>query len=260
MTTPVFELRNLDYYFDNKHVLENINIKINKGEFLAIVGPNGAGKSTLLKVILGLLSIQKGEIIVEGKPFKGNKSSLKISYVSQKASAFNAGFPASVKEVVLSGLTKTKKIFQRFNKSDYQKVKKVLERLNISHLINKNIAELSGGQQQRVLIARALISNPSVLVLDEPTNGIDAKHVSEFYDTLDKLKKQGITIILVTHDIGVVADTATEVACLNKHLHFHGSTEAFKSLDEVEISKIYGHPIQFVDHQHNRTCCNEGNE
>ncbi|MCG2500042.1 metal ABC transporter ATP-binding protein [Staphylococcus epidermidis] len=260
MTTPVFELRNLDYYFDNKHVLENINIKINKGEFLAIVGPNGAGKSTLLKVILGLLPIQKGEIIVEGKPLKGNKSSLKISYVSQKASAFNAGFPASVKEVVLSGLTKTKKIFQRFNKSDYQKVKKVLERLNISHLITKNIAELSGGQQQRVLIARALISNPSVLVLDEPTNGIDAKHVSEFYDTLDKLKKQGITIILVTHDIGVVADTATEVACLNKHLHFHGSTEAFKSLDEVEISKIYGHPIQFVDHQHNRTCCNEGNE
>ena len=237
MTTPVFELRNLDYYFDNKHVLENINIKINQGEFLAIVGPNGAGKSTLLKVILGLLPIQKGEIIVDGKPFKGNKSSLKISYVSQKASAFNAGFPASVKEVVLSGLTKTKKLFQRFN-----------------------IPELSGGQQQRVLIARALISDPSVLVLDEPTNGIDAKHVSKFYDTLDKLKKQGITIILVTHDIGVVADTATEVACLNKHLHFHGSTEAFKSLDEVEISKIYGHPIQFVDHQHNRTCCNEGNE
>ena len=107
-----FELRNLDYYFDNKHVLENINIKINQGEFLAIVGPNGAGKSTLLKVILGLLPIQKGEIIVDGKPFKGNKSSLKISYVSQKASAFNAGFPASVKEVVLSGLTKTKNYFK----------------------------------------------------------------------------------------------------------------------------------------------------
>ena len=191
MTTPVFELRNLDYYFDNKHVLENINIKINKGEFLAIVGPNGAGKSTLLKVILGLLPIQKGEIIVEGKPFKSNKSSLKISYVSQKASAFNAGFPASVKEVVLSGLTKTKKYFKDSIKVII-KSQKVLERLNISHLINKNIAELSGGQQQRVLIARALISNPSVLVLDEPTNGIDAKHVSEFYDTLDKLKSRGL--------------------------------------------------------------------
>ena len=172
----------------------------------------------------------------------------------------NAWFPASLKDVVLSGLTKTKRLFQRFNKEDNKKVEQVLKKLNIAHLINKNIAELSGGQQQRVLIARALISNPSVLVLDEPTNGIDAKHVSEFYATLDTLKKEGITIILVTHDIGVVADTATEVACLNKHLHFHGTTEDFKSLDEVEISKIYGHPIQFVDHQHNRDCCNENVE
>ncbi|PNZ66704.1 metal ABC transporter ATP-binding protein [Staphylococcus croceilyticus] len=256
MSQPVFELKNIDYFFDNKQVLENINIKINKGDFLAIVGPNGAGKSTLLKVILGLLPLQNGEIFIDGKSYKKNiQSALKISYVSQKANAFRAGFPASVHEVVLSGLTKTKKLFQRFNKVDEKLVEDVLRRLNIHHLIDKNIAELSGGQQQRILIARALISNPSVLILDEPTNGIDAKHVSEFYETLERLKHEGITIILVTHDIGVVADTATKVACLNKHLHFHGSTEEFKSLDEVEISKIYGHPVKFVDHQHNRTCC-----
>ena len=201
MTTPVFELRNLDYYFDNKHVLENINIKINKGEFLAIVGPNGAGKSTLLKVILGLLPIQKGEIIVEGKPFKGNKSSLKISYVSQKASAFNAGFPASVKEVVLSGLTKTKKIFQRFNKSDFQKVKKVLERLNISHLINKNIAELSGGQQQRVAIMRALMNHPKIVLADEPTASLDASRAQEVVEMIRKQIKDNQMIgIMITHD------------------------------------------------------------
>lgn len=256
MNQPVFELKNIDYYFDNKQVLENINIRINRGDFLAIVGPNGAGKSTLLKVILGLLPLQRGEIYIDGKSYKKNtQSALKISYVSQKANAFTAGFPAGVKEVVLSGLTKTKRIFQWFNKNDEQQVDNVLHRLNIHHLKNKNIAELSGGQQQRVLIARALISNPSVLVLDEPTNGIDAKHVNEFYATLQHLKEEGITIILVTHDIGVVVDTATKVACLNKHLHFHGSTEEFKSLDEVEISKIYGHPIKFVDHQHNRSCC-----
>ncbi len=256
MSQPVFELKNIDYFFDNKQVIENINIKINKGDFLAIVGPNGAGKSTLLKVILGLLPLQNGEIYIDGKSYKKNtQSALKISYVSQKANAFRAGFPASVREVVLSGLTKTKKLFQRFNKEDEKLVEDVLRRLNIHHLIDKNIAELSGGQQQRILIARALISNPSVLILDEPTNGIDAKHVSEFYETLERLKHEGITIILVTHDIGVVADTATKVACLNKHLHFHGSTEEFKSLDEVEISKIYGHPVKFVDHQHNRSCC-----
>ena len=253
MTTPVFELKDIDYYFDNKQVLENINIKINRGEFIAIVGPNGAGKSTLLKIILGLLPIQKGQIYVDGKDYNGKQSLLKISYVSQKAQAFKAGFPASVKEVVISGLTKRKRLFQWFNKKDERKVEIVLKRLNIKHLIDKNIAELSGGQQQRVLIARALISEPSVL--DEPTSGIDAKHVSELYETLERLKNEGVTIILVTHDIGVVADTATEVACLNKHLHFHGTTEAFKSLDDIEISKIYGHPIQFVDHQHSRECC-----
>ncbi|MBO1197952.1 metal ABC transporter ATP-binding protein [Staphylococcus simiae] len=252
---PVFELKNVNYHYDDKQVLENINIKINKGEFLAIVGPNGAGKSTLLKLILGLLPLQNGEIYVDGINYKNKKSSIKLSYVSQKANAFNSGFPASVKEVVLSGLTKTKKLFQKFNRQDINKVEQVLHRLNIANLMNKNIAELSGGQQQRVMIARALISEPTVLVLDEPTNGIDAKHVNEFYDTLEQLKQEGITIILVTHDIGVVADTATEVACLNKHLHFHGTTEDFKSLDEVEISKIYGHPVRFVDHQHNRECC-----
>ncbi|MDF0341386.1 metal ABC transporter ATP-binding protein, partial [Staphylococcus pseudintermedius] len=99
------------------------------------------------------------------------------------------------------------------------------------------------------------VSDPAVLVLDEPTNGIDAKHVGEFYETLNHLKQEGVTIILVTHDIGVVADTATDVACLNKHLHFHGAVSEFKSLDEVEISKIYGHPIKFVDHKHDRDCC-----
>ncbi|PNZ81071.1 zinc ABC transporter ATP-binding protein [Staphylococcus microti] len=255
MMQPVFELKDIDFYFENKKVLENINIRINKGEFLAIVGPNGAGKSTLLKLILGLLPIQKGEIFVDGIAYHKSLTSDKISYVSQKASAVTAGFPATVNEVILSGLTRQKRLFRWFNKQDQQKVDQVLERLNISHLKNKNIAELSGGQQQRVLIARALVSNPTVLILDEPTNGIDAKHVGEFYNTLDSLKKEGVTIILVTHDIGVVADTATEVACINKHLHFHGTAHEFKSLDEVEISKIYGHPIKFVDHKHDRDCC-----
>lgn len=255
MEQPVFELKNIDFYFDNKKVLENINIKINKGDFLAIVGPNGAGKSTLLKLILGLLPIQQGDIFIDGASYHKKLTTDKISYVSQKASSVTAGFPATVKEVILSGLTRKKRLFRWFNREDHHKVDRVLERLNITALKDKNVSELSGGQQQRVLIARALVSDPSVLILDEPTNGIDAKHVGEFYETLDHLKHEGVTIILVTHDIGVVADTATEVACLNKHLHFHGSTNEFKSLDEVEISKIYGHPIKFVDHQHDRACC-----
>ncbi|MGV3244048.1 metal ABC transporter ATP-binding protein [Staphylococcus sp. 11261D007BR] len=255
MAQPIFELKNIDFFYNHKKVLENINIKINKGEFLAIVGPNGAGKSTILKLMLGLLNIQNGEILVEGETFNKKTSSDKISYVSQKAASVTAGFPATVKEVVISGLTRKKSLLRWFNHNDEDKVDAVLKRLNILNLKNRNIASLSGGQQQRVLIARALVSNPSVLILDEPTNGIDAKHVGEFYQTLSHLKNEGVTIILVTHDIGVVADTATKVACLNKHLHFHGTTTEFKSLDEVEISKIYGHPIKFVDHKHDRECC-----
>ncbi|MDT3993489.1 metal ABC transporter ATP-binding protein, partial [Mammaliicoccus fleurettii] len=181
----------------------------------------------------------------------------KISYVSQKSNAFSSGFPATVKEVVMSGLTKNKGLFKWFNNEDAKKVDEILERLNIIELKNENIAQLSGGQQQRTFIARALISKPSILILDEPTVGIDARHVSEFYQLLTQLKQEGITIILVTHDIGVVADTASKVACLNQHIHFHGTSESFKSLDEVSISKIYGHPVQFVDHQHDRDCCAE---
>ncbi|HCT0498466.1 TPA: metal ABC transporter ATP-binding protein [Staphylococcus pseudintermedius] len=255
MSQPVFELKNIDFFYEHKKVLENINIRIHHGQFLAIVGPNGAGKSTLLKLILGILPIQKGEIYIDGESYNKKLTTDKISYVSQKASSVTAGFPATVKEVVLSGLTRRKKLFKWFSKEDDHKVDQVLERLNISTLKHKNIAQLSGGQQQRVLIARALVSDPAVLVLDEPTNGIDAKHVGEFYETLNHLKQEGVTIILVTHDIGVVADTATDVACLNKHLHFHGAVNEFKSLDEVEISKIYGHPIKFVDHKHDRDCC-----
>ncbi|MDC4448771.1 metal ABC transporter ATP-binding protein, partial [Acinetobacter baumannii] len=153
--------------------------------------------------------IQKGEIYIDGESYNKKLTTDKISYVSQKASSDTAGFPATVKEVVLSGLTRRKKLFKWFSKEDDHKVDQVLERLNISTLKHKNIAQLSGGQQQRVLIARALVSDPAVLVLDEPTNGIDAKHVGEFYETLNHLKQEGVTIILVTHDIGVVADTAT---------------------------------------------------
>ena len=252
---PIFEIKHVSYQYPDKNALNDINFSITKGEFLAIVGPNGSGKSTLLKLILGLLPLQKGDILVNGTSIKKINNQKGIGYVSQKANRAANGFPATVKEVVRSGLVQVKPIFKRFNKQDEQKVDQILERLNIEHIKDKNISALSGGQQQRVFIARALISDPSVLVLDEPTVGIDAKHVASFYELLADLKAEGITILLVTHDIGVVADTATKVACLNEHLHFHGTIHDFKSLDEVEISKIYGHPIKFVNHDHDRECC-----
>ncbi|MGO1922559.1 MAG: metal ABC transporter ATP-binding protein [Jeotgalicoccus sp.] len=259
MAVPVFEIKDVTYEYKDKleatPALQNISFLINQGEFLAIVGPNGSGKSTLLKLILGVYKLQQGNILINGKTRKSFNAWQEIGYVSQKAAAHAKGFPATVKEVVLSGLTKEKGLFKRFNKKDNEQLDKTLKLLDIEHIKNQNVSNLSGGQAQRVFIARALINEPSILVLDEPTEGIDSKHVKDFYNVLLKLKKQNVTILLVTHDIGVVVDNADKVACLNEHLHFHGTNTEFQNLGEAELSKIYGFPLQLVSHNHQRECC-----
>lgn len=259
MTHPVFEIKNLSYTYKDKleqtPALKNVNLEIDKGDFVALVGPNGSGKTTLIKLILGVLKAQQGEIYINGKKSRKYAAWNEIGYVSQKSNSFQKGFPATVSEVILSGLTKGKGLFKRFNKEDKKKLLDVLDLLDISDLKDKNISLLSGGQTQRVFIARALINNPTILVLDEPTVGIDTKHVKEFYEVLFKLKQEHVTILLVTHDIGVVVDHADEVACLNEHLHFHGTNQEFKHLGEAELSKIYGFPLQLVSHDHDRECC-----
>lgn len=259
MAVPVFEIKDVTYEYKDKleatPALQSISFSINQGEFLAIVGPNGSGKSTLLKLILGVYKLQQGNILINGKTRKSFNAWQEIGYVSQKAAAHAKGFPATVKEVVLSGLTKEKGLFKRFNKKDNEQLDKTLKLLDIEHIKNQNVSNLSGGQAQRVFIARALINEPSILVLDEPTEGIDSRHVKDFYNVLFKLKKQNVTILLVTHDIGVVVDNADKVACLNEHLHFHGTNTEFQNLGEAELSKIYGFPLQLVSHNHQRECC-----
>lgn len=259
MTVPVFEIKDVTYEYKDKleatPALQHISFSIHQGEFLAIVGPNGSGKSTLLKLILGVYKLQQGNILINGKSRKSFNAWQEIGYVSQKAAAHAKGFPATVEEVVLSGLTKEKGLFKRFNKKDNKQLDKTLKLLDIKHIKHQNVSNLSGGQAQRVFIARALINEPSILVLDEPTEGIDSKHVKDFYNVLLKLKEQEVTILLVTHDIGVVVDNADKVACLNEHLHFHGTNKEFQNLGEAELSKIYGFPLQLVSHNHQRECC-----
>ena len=176
----------------------------------------------------------------------------KIGFVSQKANSFNTGFPATVFEVVQSGLTKKIGLFKFQSKEDKQKVKKRIESVGMLAYQNRNIGELSGGQQQRVFIARSLVVEPELLILDEPTVGVDAENVHQFYEMLGDLnKKLGITLILVTHDIGTVTDKVTHVACLNKNLHFHGNTEEYKQFNEEELSSFYGHDVQcYYTHNH----------
>jgi zinc transport system ATP-binding protein len=251
MEHMIIDIKGLTFRYETDVVLDNINLSIPEGAFLAIVGPNGSGKSTLLKLILGLLKLQKGEITIFGEDINRYKGWENIGYVSQKANSFNTGFPATVFEVVASGLTKKLGLFRFMKKEDKDQVLQALEAVGMLHFKNRNVGELSGGQQQRVFIARALVSSPKILILDEPTVGVDAQNVDTFYQMLEDLNKnRNITLLLVTHDIGTISDKVTTVACLNKHLHFHGETKEFEKLRENGLGEFYGHDVHLLSHYH----------
>ena len=247
----ILEIEGLTFRYEDRNVLEDINLQVPKGAFLGLVGPNGSGKSTLLKCLLGVLKPKQGSIRLFGVDSKKFKEWNKVGYVSQKANSFNSGFPATVFEVVSMGLVSKKGLFRFFTKNDKEKVEKAIADVGMSEFQGRNIGELSGGQQQRVFIARALVSDPELLILDEPTVGIDVKNVESFYEILEDLNKRlGITLILVTHDMGAVTEKVTHVACLNKHLHFHGNVEKFRELEDAEMSVLYGHHVHRLEHEH----------
>ncbi|MGN5649713.1 metal ABC transporter ATP-binding protein [Bacillus sp. Brlt_9] len=247
----ILEIEGLSFRYEDRNVLEDINLQVPKGAFLGLVGPNGSGKSTLLKCLLGVLKPKQGNIRLFGVDSKKFKEWNKVGYVSQKANSFNSGFPATVFEVVSMGLVSKKGLFRFFTKSDKEKVEKAIADVGMSEFQGRNIGELSGGQQQRVFIARALVSDPELLILDEPTVGIDVRNVESFYEILEDLNKRlGITLILVTHDMGAVTEKVTHVACLNQHLHFHGNVETFRELEDAEMSVLYGHHVHRLEHEH----------
>jgi len=247
--TKAVELKNISFHYGNQKVLENVSLTIQKGSFLGLVGPNGSGKSTLIKLMLGLLPSQQGDIWLFGEKALKFKHWEKIGFVSQKANSFNTGFPATVFEVVSMGLYGKIGLFRFLSRENKQQVREAIDQVGMTDFINKNIGELSGGQQQRVFIARALVSEPELLILDEPTVGVDATSVRQFYDMLDHLNKdRGITLIMVTHDIGAMTDHVTDVACLNKTLHFHGNTADFEA--NQDLSTFYGHDVHLLTHNH----------
>ncbi|MBM7660816.1 zinc transport system ATP-binding protein [Bacillus mesophilus] len=246
----IVDIENLSFYYNKQMVLDDISMKIPKGAFIGLVGPNGSGKSTLLKCILGLLHPAEGKIKLFEKPVGKFHDWHKIGYVSQKANSFNTGFPATVFEVVSTGLVSQKGLFKRLNRQDREKIEEAIQAVGMGEHIKKNIGQLSGGQQQRVFIARALVSEPELLILDEPTVGVDAQTVTNFYQMLGSLNKEkNITLLLVTHDVGTITDKVSHVACLNRHLHFHGETSEFSKQKEV-LSEFYGHHVHVLTHDH----------
>lgn len=247
----IVKLENVSFKYDREWIVKDVDLKIETGQFLGLVGPNGSGKSTLIKLMLGLVKPDRGAVRLFGTPLKQYSEWQEIGFVSQKANSFNSGFPATVLEVVKTGLVSRVGAFRFFNKKHKEKALEALRTVEMEEYAHSNIGELSGGQQQRVFIARALVSDPSLLILDEPTVGVDAKHVTEFYDLLARLnKEQGITLLMVSHDIGTITDHATHVVCMNKTVHFHGATEEYKEFSEEDLNQLYGHTVQQLTHNH----------
>ena len=212
MMKEILKVDNLCFDYPDISLLRDVSFTVQKGDFLGIIGANGAGKSTLIKLILGLLKKDAGEI----KLFTD-----KIGYVAQKANSFNTDFPATVREVVMANLYKSVGLFKRYKKSDEEKMKTALARVGMAGYENRMIGKLSGGQQQRVFIARALIAEPELLLMDEPTVGVDAQSVHAIMELAAELNRQGIAIVMTNHD------TPTLVQASNKLLIFceHGNSE-----------------------------------
>jgi len=197
----VITLRDVSFSYENKPVLSGLNFSVKERDFVGLIGSNGAGKTTLLRMIVGLLKPTAGEIRLFGKPVSHYSHWEKIGYVPQKNS-FNPLFPVTVREVVESGLYGRSKLFRRITKADQRKAEDALMAMRIEDLADKRIGMLSGGQQQRVFLARALINNPALLILDEPTVGIDAETQESFFHMIQHMHKHhNITFLMVSHDM-----------------------------------------------------------
>jgi len=236
----------LTFSYGFRPVLEDISLSIRKGDFLAMLGPNGSGKTTLVRLIIGLLKPDRGRIVLFGKPASEFRDWPEIGYVPQKATHFDPLFPASAREVVAMALRSTRGLPRR---GEEDAVRAALALVGMDDHRNRTIGRLSGGQQQRVFIARAIVSRPRILFLDEPTAGVDAGTQEHFYDLLGTLNtREGITIVLVTHDIGIVNKHITKVACLNQRLIYHGTHEEFCRSNAVEAMLAGGHHL--ISHRH----------
>jgi zinc transport system ATP-binding protein len=236
------ELQNVTAgYRQSLPIISDINLKVEEKEFLGIIGPNGGGKTTLLKVMLGLINPTDGKVLIGGKEKNAN---YKIGYVPQYSN-FDKTFPITVNDVVSMGVKANVNL---------NSVETALKKVNLLNKINVQIGHLSGGEQQRVLIARALATDPKILLLDEPTASIDSQTGNSIYELLAELNSDK-TIILVSHDIGAISRAVKKIACMNKKLVYHNSKEITKEmLEETYQCPVdliaHGLPHRVLDHHH----------
>jgi zinc transport system ATP-binding protein len=236
----VIKLEDVHFSYTNVLVLEGVDIIVSEFDFLSIIGPNGGGKTTILKLILGLIEPSKGTVRVFNAP--PQKVRKYLGYLPQHTT-FDFDFPITVQEVVLMGRLGKRGLGKKYTKNDRLICLNALKQVGMHDHKNTDIGRLSGGQRQRVFIARALSTEPRILLLDEPVSSVDTQWQQTFYELLHELNKK-MTIILVTHDISVVSTYIDKIACVNKKLYYHGS----KKEGMHKVSEMYECPVQLITH------------
>ncbi len=248
--SAVLQLEGVSFHYGDLPVLEDVSLAVEPGDFLGLIGPNGSGKTTLLWVMLGLLTPTAGRVRLFGTAPAAFREWRRLGYVPQKTS-IDPALPATVEEVVATGLVATRPLggVRGAGAAGRARVRDALVRVGMEAHAPARIGALSAGQQQRALIARALVSDPELLVLDEPTGGVDPEAQASFYALLRRLNRdRHVTIVLVSHDIGVVAREVTTLACLNRRLIFHGPPADF--LSPAAFTALYGPAVRLVSHEH----------
>jgi len=236
----VISVRGLWAGYGSEAVLEDVNLEIRERDFVGLIGPNGGGKTTLLKVLLGLVRPRKGQVRIMGEEVKRGRRYL--GYVPQLQS-FDSDFPIRVWDVVGMGRLTRRGLFRRYTREDQEAVERALVDVDAVSLKDRPIGELSGGQRQRVYIARALASDPRILLLDEPTTNVDPRVSNTIYELLARLN-QRISIILVSHDLTAVSSYVKSIGCVSHRLFYHGD----KELRAAEVADAYGCPVDLLAH------------
>ncbi len=247
------ELNDVSVKYNDAVILEDINLRVREGEILSIVGPNGGGKSTLLRTIMGFIRPSRGTVLVLGnRPEYAHRNGL-IGYLPQNFT-HEPGFPVKVYDVVAMSRYARKTFLEKLNAADLDAIKTALARVGMEGLVNEPFGTLSGGQKQRVLIARALAMKPKILILDEPSTGLDAVAQDNFYELLTRLRDEDrISILIVSHDIGSVSSVVDRIACLKRKIHFHGRPD--ECIPSPVLEQVFGKNVYFLRHDPDCETC-----
>ena len=250
MSMTILTTENILFRYNAVEVLNTISFDVEKGNYIGLVGPNGSGKTTLMKIVLGLLRQSEGRVVLFGLDQDSFGDWYRIGYLPQTITLSNPHFPATVREIVASGLFSGKRFPKRMNRSDEALIDEALALMDVQNLKKSLVGELSGGQQQRVFAARAMVNKPELLILDEPTAALDPEIREHFFSTLDHLNRDhDVTIMLITHDIATIGKYASKLLYLDKRVIFFGSFEDFCSSENM--TKYFGEFAQhLICHRH----------